>query len=69
MIFSDKKKLNVLSIEKVFDLQTSNRSSFYLKIFYKQNIYTNGIGKFATKQNMIIQIEMKCILWIDRESN
>lgn len=46
-ILQIRKKLNVLSIEKVFDLQTSNRSSFYLKIFYKQNIYTNGIGKFA----------------------
>ena len=31
----------------VYDLQTSKRSSSYLKIFYKTNAITNGIGKYA----------------------
>ena len=30
---------------------------FDLKILYKQNICTNGIGENMRKQNMIIQIE------------
>lgn len=47
-IFQIKKKMNFLSIDKVFDLQTSKRSSFYLKFFYKRGICTNGIGVYAT---------------------
>ena len=46
-IIQIKKKINSLAINKVFDLQTSKRSSFYLKIFNEKGIYTNGIGKYA----------------------
>ena len=42
-----KKTKNILSVDKVFDLQTSKRSSFYLKVFHQNGIYTNGIGRFA----------------------
>ena len=31
----------------VYDLQTSRRTSFYLKYFYRKKIITNGIGKYA----------------------
>ena len=47
-IFQIKKKIDVTSLSKVFDLQTSKRSSSYLRIFAKSGVYTNGIGKFAT---------------------
>ena len=46
MIYSKLKKMNFLSLDKVFDLQTSKRSS-YLRIFYKKGICTSGIGKYA----------------------
>ena len=46
-VFQIKKKLNILSVEKVIDLQTSKRSSSYLKIFYNKGICTNGIGQYA----------------------
>ena len=46
-IFLLKRKLNILSVNKVFDLQTSKRSSFYLKIFKQNGICTNGIGNYA----------------------
>ena len=39
--------MNFLSLDKVFDLQTSKRSSSYLRIFYKKGICTSGIGKYA----------------------
>ena len=42
-----KKKMDFSSLQKVFDLQTSRRSSSYLKIFRKKGIYTNGIGEYA----------------------
>ncbi len=50
-IFRIKRKLDVHSIEKVFDLQTSRRSSNYLKIFDKKYVEINGIGKFANKKH------------------
>ena len=31
----------------VYDLQTSKRSSYYLKCFIHSNTITNGIGKYA----------------------
>ena len=46
-VFQIKKKMNFLSLDKVFDLQTSKRSSSYLRIFYKKGICTSGIGKYA----------------------
>ena len=42
-----KKKLNPQTFYKVFDLQTSRRSSYYLKIFNKNCCEINGIGKFS----------------------
>ena len=46
-ILEIKRKLDVHKIEKVFDLQTSRRSSYYLKIFNERRSEINGIGKFA----------------------
>ena len=46
-IYQLKKKIKISSVDKVFDLQTSRRTSAYLKLFTENNIYTNGIGKFA----------------------
>ena len=46
-LFLLKKKINVSTVDKVFDLQTSKRSSSYLKIFRQKGIYTNGIGNYA----------------------
>ena len=42
-----KKKIDPNEFDYVYDLQTSDRSSSYLKIFFKTNAITNGIGKFA----------------------
>ena len=42
-----KKKIKPCSFSRVYDLQTSNRSSSYLSIFKKKNIETCGIGKHA----------------------
>ena len=46
-ILQIKKKLNPDDFDFVFDLQTSDRTSFYLKLFSKNETITNGIGKFA----------------------
>ncbi len=43
-----KKKLSVNSFSNVYDLQTSKRSSSYLKIFYDLQIKTCGIGKYSS---------------------
>ena len=49
--FSDllkiKKMIDPNEFDFVYDLQTSKRSSSYLKIFYKTKAITNGIGKYA----------------------
>ena len=49
--FSDllkiKNKIDPNEFDFVYDLQTSKRSSSYLKIFLKTNAITNGIGKYA----------------------
>ena len=50
-ILEIKRKLDVDKIEKVFDLQTSRRSSYYLKIFNERRSEINGIGKFANKKH------------------
>lgn len=50
-IFKIKRNLDVQSIDTVFDLQTSRRSSCYLKIFNKECCEINGIGRFANIQH------------------
>ena len=42
-----KNKIDPSEFDFVYDLQTSKRSSSYLKIFSKTNAITNGIGKYA----------------------
>ncbi len=46
-IFKVKRNLNINNFSEVYDLQTSKRSSNYLKIFKNDDCTTNGIGKFA----------------------
>ena len=46
-ILQIKKKIKNIDFDYVYDLQTSKRSSFYLKFFLKTGAVTNGIGKFA----------------------
>ncbi|MEE2694854.1 MAG: glycosyltransferase family 9 protein [Pseudomonadota bacterium] len=43
-----KKRLSVNSFSNVYDLQTSRRSSSYLKIFFNLKIETCGIGQYAS---------------------
>ena len=58
-----KKKIKFFVFSHVYDLQTSRRSSFYLKHFYKNGAITNGIGTYATiphlnsKRNLMHTIE------------
>ena len=40
-----KKKINLLDIKKVYDLQTSKRSSSYFNLFNENNIEWSGIVK------------------------
>ena len=62
-IFEIKKKIDINSIDFVFDLQTSARSSKYLRLFKKEKVKINGIGKFANithnnkKRNLMHTIE------------
>ena len=42
-----KNEIDPSEFDFVYDLQTSKRSSSYLKIFLKTNAITNGIGKYA----------------------
>ena len=46
-LFQIKKKIKPFLFKRVFDLQTSRRSSYYLKIFDKNNCEINGIGKYV----------------------
>ena len=46
-IFQIKKKVGNTLFSHVYDLQTSKRSSYYLKCFIHSNTITNGIGKYA----------------------
>ncbi len=46
-IFQIRKKINCSDFDFVYDLQTSNRTSYYLKLFSNTKAITNGIGKFA----------------------
>ena len=62
-IFQIKRKLKYDSFSEIFDLQTSRRSSYYLKLFKKSGSKTNGIGKYSTishgniKRNFMHTIE------------
>tara|TARA_B100000963_G_C22612161_1_gene665407 strand:- start:371 stop:1309 length:939 start_codon:yes stop_codon:yes gene_type:complete len=42
-----KRTVNCSEFDYVYDLQTSKRSSYYLKLFNKEKAVTNGIGKYA----------------------
>ena len=42
-----RKKTMSYNFSHVYDLQTSRRSSYYLKYFLKKGSITNGIGKYA----------------------
>lgn len=42
-----RKKTISYNFSHVYDLQTSRRSSYYLKYFFKRGSITNGIGKYA----------------------
>ena len=44
-VYKIKKKIDPVFFSNVFDLQTSNRSSYYLKIFQNFDCDTNGIGR------------------------
>jgi ADP-heptose:LPS heptosyltransferase len=46
-IYQIKNKINIHTYNEVFDLQTSKRSSHYLKIFKKSECKINGIGKYS----------------------
>ena len=47
-IFQIKRKLKYEEFSEIFDLQTSRRSSYYLKLFKNSGGQTNGIGKYST---------------------
>ena len=42
-----KKKTQSYKFSHVYDLQTSRRTSYYLKYFFEKGSITNGIGKYA----------------------
>ena len=42
-----KDKINCSEFDFVYDLQTSRRTSFYLKLFKSEKAITNGIGKIC----------------------
>ena len=42
-----KKQIKFGDFDFVYDLQTSKRTSFYLKFFHNEKVITNGIGKYA----------------------
>ena len=51
-IYKIRKKINPVCFTDVFDLQTSKRSSRYLKIFKNLNCDTNGIGKYSKTKHL-----------------
>ncbi|MAI29052.1 MAG: lipopolysaccharide heptosyltransferase family protein [Pelagibacteraceae bacterium TMED124] len=51
-IYQIKKKIDPEFFSNVFDLQTSNRSSYYLKIFKNLDCDTNGIGKYSKTKHL-----------------
>ena len=51
-IYKIKKKIDPVFFSNVFDLQTSNRSSYYLKIFKNFDCDTNGIGKYSKTKHL-----------------
>ena len=51
-IYKIKKKIDPVFFSNVFDLQTSNRSSSYLKIFKNFDCDTNGIGKYSKTKHL-----------------
>jgi len=53
-IYKIKKKINPICFSNVFDLQTSNRSSCYLKIFKNFDCDTSGIGKYSKTKHLNI---------------
>lgn len=42
-----KNKVSFYNFSHVYDLQTSKRTSYYLKYFFKRGVVTNGLGKYA----------------------
>ena len=51
-IYKIKKKIDPIFFSNVFDLQTSKRSSYYLKIFKNFDCDTNGIGKYSKTKHL-----------------
>ena len=51
-IYKIKKKIDPIYFSNVFDLQTSKRSSCYLKIFKNFNCDTNGIGRYSKTKHL-----------------
>ena len=51
-IYKIRKKINPVCFTDVFDLQTSKRSSRYLKIFKNLDCDTNGIGKYSKTKHL-----------------
>ena len=51
-IYKIKKKIDPVFFSNVFDLQTSSRSSYYLKIFKNFDCDTNGIGKYSKTKHL-----------------
>ncbi len=53
-IYKIRKKIDPICFSNVFDLQTSKRSSCYLKIFKNFDCDTNGIGKYSKTKHLNI---------------
>ena len=53
-IYKIKKKIDPICFSNVFDLQTSKRSSYYLKIFKNFDCDTNGVGKYSKTKHLNI---------------
>ena len=51
-IYKIKKKIDPACFSNVFDLQTSKRSSYYLKIFKDIDCNTSGIGKYSKTKHL-----------------
>ena len=51
-IYKIRKKIDPVYFSNVFDLQTSKRSSYYLKIFKNFDCNTNGIGKYSKTKHL-----------------
>ena len=52
-LYQIKKKLNNHEFQFIYDLQTSSRTSHYLKYFDSQRTITNGIGQYARNNHNI----------------